>query len=152
MPRDIRRSTFALLLWVLVCAAPALVAPKLGVATAQSGREGRTAPRRGGNPEAAKLQNPVPATPESVAAGKRAYGQLCANCHGPSGKGDGSVAGTDPPSDLTDGVWDFGSTDGEIFTVIHDGLSGKDMGGYAERLKETDIWNVVNFIRTLAQK
>jgi mono/diheme cytochrome c family protein len=150
MSRDIHRSTFALA--VLVCGASPLVASKPAVATAQAGREGGTAPRRGGNPEAAKIKNPVPATPESVAAGKRAYGQLCANCHGPAGKGDGSVAGTDPPSDLTDGVWDFGSTDGEIFTVIHDGLSGKDMGGYAERLKETDIWNVVNFIRTLAQK
>ena len=98
------------------------------------------------------MKNPVPTTPESVAAGKRAYGQFCANCHGPSGKGDGNVAGADPPSDLTDGVWDFGSTDGEIFTVIHDGLSGKDMGGYAERLKETEIWNIVNFIRTLGPK
>jgi mono/diheme cytochrome c family protein len=150
MSGDIHRSTFGLLLAVLVCGVSLLVASKPAVA--QAGREGGTAPRRGGNPEAAKIKNPVPATPESVAAGKRAYGQLCANCHGPSGKGDGSVAGTDPPSDLTDGVWDFGSTDGEIFTVIHDGLSGKDMGGYAERLKETDIWNVVNFIRTLAQK
>jgi mono/diheme cytochrome c family protein len=151
MSRDIHRSTFGSLLAVLVCGASLLVA-STPVATAQAGREGGTAPRRGGNPEAAKIKNPVAATPESVAAGKRAYGQLCANCHGPSGKGDGSVAGTEPPSDLTDGVWDFGSTDGEIFTVIHDGLSGKDMGGYAERLKETDIWNVVNFIRTLAQK
>jgi mono/diheme cytochrome c family protein len=141
MSGDIHRSTFGWLLAVLVCAASVLVAQQSG-----------TAPRRGGNPEAAKIKNPVPATPESVSAGKRAYGQLCANCHGPTGKGDGSVAGTDPPSDLTSGVWDFGSTDGEIFTVIHDGLSGKDMGGYAERLKETDIWNVVNFIRTLAQK
>ncbi len=152
MSGDIHRSTVGSLLAVVACAASLLVAPKLAVAIAQSGREGGTAPRRGGNPEAAKIKNPVAATPESVAAGKRAYGQLCANCHGPTGKGDGSVAGTDPPSDLTDGVWDFGSSDGEIFTVIHDGLPGKDMGGYAERLKETDIWNVVNFIRTLAQK
>jgi mono/diheme cytochrome c family protein len=136
-----------------------LVASQTAVATANSGRESAAQSAvatgqsgRGGNPEAAKIKNPVPATPESVSAGKRAYGQLCANCHGPSGKGDGSAAGAEQPSDLTDAVWDFGSTDGEIFTVIHDGLPGKDMGGYAERLKDTDIWNVVNFIRTLAQK
>jgi mono/diheme cytochrome c family protein len=152
MSRDIRRSTFGPLLAALVCGASLLVAPQPAVAIAQAGRDGGTAPRRGGNPEAAKIKNPVAATPESVAAGKRAYGQLCANCHGPSGMGDGSNGGLDQPSDLTDGVWDFGSTDGEIFTVIRDGLSGKDMGGYAERLKEADIWNVVNFIRTLAQK
>jgi mono/diheme cytochrome c family protein len=152
MSGDTHRSTVGSLVAVVVVAASLLVALPSPVATAQAGREGATAPRRGGNPEAAKIKNPVAATPESVAAGKRAYGQLCANCHGPTGKGDGSVAGTDPPSDLTAGVWDFGSSDGEIFTVIHDGLPGKDMGGYAERLKETDIWNVVNFIRTLTQK
>ena len=152
MSGDIHRSTVGSLLAVVAFAASLLVALESAVATGQAGREGGTAPRRGGNPEAAKIKNPVAATPESVAAGKRAYGQLCANCHGPSGMGDGSNGGLDQPSDLTDGVWDFGSTDGEIFTVIRDGLSGKDMGGYAERLKETDIWNVVNFIRTLAQK
>jgi mono/diheme cytochrome c family protein len=152
MSRDIHRSTVGSWLAVVACAASLLVALQSAVTTAQANREGGTAPRRGGNPEAAKIKNPVPATPESVTAGKRAYGQLCANCHGPSGMGDGSNGGLDQPSDLTAGVWDFGSTDGEIFTVIRDGLSGKDMGGYAERLKEADIWNVVNFIRTLAQK
>jgi cbb3-type cytochrome c oxidase subunit III len=109
-------------------------------------------PRRGGNPEAAKRANPVAATPESIAAGKRAYGQLCANCHGPSGKGDGSGAGAgSQPPDLTDAMWDYGSTDGDMFAVIHDGTS-TDMGAYGERLKETDIWNVVNYVRTLAAK
>ena len=84
-----------------------------------------------------------------MAAGRRPYTQFCANCHGPTGKGDGTAAGADQPSDLTDGVWDFGSSDGEIFTVIHDGIPGKDMGGYAGRLSDTDIWNVVNYIRSL---
>jgi mono/diheme cytochrome c family protein len=110
-----------------------------------------TAPHKGGNPEAAKIKNPVTSTPESLSAGKRAYTQLCANCHGASGKGDGSGASAGAqPADLTDAVWDYGSSDGEIYGVIHDGTSA-DMGSYAERLKETDIWNVVNFIRTLAR-
>ena len=86
-----------------------------------------------------------------MAAGKRFYTQFCANCHGPVGKGDGTTAGADPPSDLTDGVWDYGASDGEIFAVIHDGLTGKDMGGYAGRISDNDIWNVVNFIRTLSR-
>ena len=111
-----------------------------------------TAPRKGGNPEAAKRTNPVQPTPESISAGRRAYTQLCANCHGPSGKGDGSGAGAgSQPADLTDAMWDYGSSDGEIFSVIHDGTSN-DMGPYGERLKETDIWNVINYIRTLAKK
>jgi mono/diheme cytochrome c family protein len=110
------------------------------------------APRKGGNPEAAKRTNPVAASPESVAAGRRAYTQLCANCHGASGKGDGAGASAgSQPADLTDATWDYGSSDGEIFAVIHDGTS-MDMGPYGERLKEADIWNVVNYIRTLARK
>jgi len=105
--------------------------------------------RRGGNPEAAQVRNPLAATQESIASGQRSYTQFCESCHGPSGSGDGTAAGADQPSDLSDGVWDFGSSDGEIFTVIRDGVSGKDMRPFADRLTDTEIWNVVNFVRTL---
>ena len=108
-----------------------------------------TSPRRGGNPEAARIANPVASTAESTATGRRTYARLCAGCHGPQGKGDGGQAvGGGQPADLTDDMWDFGSTDGEIFTVIRDGTS-VDMEAYAERLTETQMWDVVNFIRTL---
>ena len=106
--------------------------------------------RRGGNPEAAQIDNPIAATPASIAAGRRIYSQSCESCHGPSGKGDGTAAGADQPSDLSDGIWDFGSSDGEIFSVIRGGVTGKDMRPFAGRLTDTEIWNVVNFVRTLA--
>ena len=110
-----------------------------------------TAPRKGGNPEAAKIMNPAPMSPESVAAGKRVYTRLCQNCHGATGKGDGpgAAASATQPADLTDAMWEYGSTDGEIFTVVHDGTS-MDMGSYAGRISDTDIWNVVNYVRTLS--
>ena len=92
----------------------------------------------GGNPEAAKIRNPVAATPESVAVGRRNFQLLCVRCHGPEGKGDGGGAGAGgQPADLTDAAWDFGATDGEIFTVLRDGTSA-DMESYAERLNESD--------------
>ena len=53
--------------------------------------------------------------------------------------------------DLTDAKWDYGGSDGEIFAVIHDGVSA-DMDGYAARLSDTDIWNVVNYVRSVAAK
>lgn len=111
-----------------------------------------TAPRKGGNPEAAKIVNPVVAAPESISAGRRIYTQFCTNCHGASGRGDGrgAPAGAQVP-DLTDMTWDYGSTDGEIFTVIHDGVSA-DMGPYAERMKDSDIWNVINYVRSLKRE
>ena len=108
------------------------------------------APKKGGNPEAAKIKNPIAASPESAAAGKRVYTRMCGRCHGTEGRGDGTAA-TAPVPDLTDDTWDYGGSDGEIFTVIHDGVSA-DMDGYAARLSDTDIWNVVNFIRSVRAK
>lgn len=104
--------------------------------------------RRGGDPEAAKKKNPLGRTPESTGAGRRVYQRLCIRCHGPEGKGDGTAATGAQPPDLTDAQWDFGGTDGEIFGAIHDGTSA-DMEGYAARLSDTDIWHVVNYLRSL---
>jgi mono/diheme cytochrome c family protein len=113
-----------------------------------------TAPRKGGNPDAARIKNPVAAGPESIAAGKRSYTRLCIKCHGPEGAGDGTGAtGPVAPQDMTDDKWDYGGSDGEIFTVIHDGIpKSVDMEGYAARMSDTDIWNVVNYLRTLARR
>jgi mono/diheme cytochrome c family protein len=107
--------------------------------------------KKGGNPEAAKIKNPVAATPESIAAGKRSYQRLCVKCHGPEGKGDGTAATGAQPPDLTDAQWDFGSSDGEMFTAIRDGTS-PDMEGYKERLSETEMWNIVNYVKSLSGK
>lgn len=115
------------------------------------GFQSPTAPRKGGNPEAARVKNPVAPTPESAVAGKRVYQRLCIRCHGASGKGDGEAAVGAEPADLTSGKWVFGSSDGEIFASIREGTS-KDMEGYAERFSETDTWNVVNYVRSLAPK
>lgn len=55
------------------------------------------------------------------------------------------------PSDLADGVWDHGGTDGEIFIVIRDGI-GPDfnMDAFGRAMPDEDVWNVVNYLRTLA--
>jgi mono/diheme cytochrome c family protein len=107
--------------------------------------------KKGGNPEAAKIKNPVASTPASIAAGKRSYTRLCTKCHGPEGAGDGTGAtGPVAPQDMTDAAWEYGGSDGEIFTVIHDGIpKSPDMEGYSSRMSDTDIWNVVNYLRTL---
>ena len=104
------------------------------------------------NAEAAKLKNPVASNPESIEAGRKLYRRHCASCHGATGKGDGGQAlSGGEPSDLTDDAWDTGSTDGEIFVVIRDGLSA-DMLGYKDKLKDAEMWQVVVFVRTLAAK
>ena len=109
-----------------------------------------TAPKKGGNPEAAKVTNPVAGNADAPAAGKRVYTRMCGRCHGPEGRGDGTAATGNVP-DLTDALWDFGGSDGEIFSVIHDGVSA-DMDGYAARLSDADIWNVVTYLKSLSTK
>jgi mono/diheme cytochrome c family protein len=107
-------------------------------------------PRR--NPEAQSLKNPEPQNAESIEAGKKLYQRHCAACHGPNAKGDGGMAlSGGEPSDLTDDAWDYGSTDGEIFVVIRDGVSA-DMLAYKEKLPEKQIWQIVNYIRSVGPK
>src|SRR5262249_8148780 len=110
-------------------------------------RDGALALQNPQRSEGRKLKNAIPSNAESVEAGKKIYQRNCAGCHGPGGKGDGSMAlsgGT--PSDLTDDVWDHGSSDGDIFVVIRDGVSS-DMLGYKGKLTDEQIWQVITFIR-----
>ena len=105
------------------------------------------------------IRNPVVPTPESLAAGKRLYDRLCAECHGAAGLGDGekakklAAAGEPKAPDLTDDKWDHGSTDGEIFVDIRDGL-GSTMTGLKGKpgIGPEEIWHLVNYIRSLRGK
>jgi len=103
------------------------------------------------HPDAAKQKNPVAADATSIAAGKTVYEKNCANCHGSTGVGDGKMgAELNPkPSNLTDADWKHGNTDGEIFLVIKDGAKGTGMRSFNSKLTEHQIWDVVNYIRSL---
>ena len=107
------------------------------------------------DPDPKTIKNAVPSSPESVVAGAQHYAKACAVCHGTTGEGDGKLAAATAaygakPSNLVDDAWDHGSTDGEIFVVIRDGI-GPDfnMPGFKGRLEDGEIWNVVNYIRSL---
>jgi mono/diheme cytochrome c family protein len=111
------------------------------------------------DPEAAALKNPVASTPASVAAGKRAYDLNCAGCHGNRAQGAQKAGinisiiqeqGGKQPPDLTDAVWDHGSTDGEIFTIIKKGVPPTMMAGWDGRISDTDIWSIVNYLHAVA--
>jgi cbb3-type cytochrome c oxidase subunit III len=108
----------------------------------------------GGSAEAKKMKNPVASNAASIAAGKAAFQKNCRFCHGAEAKGNGPMApeGTHP-SDLTDDKWDRGSSDGEIFVVIRDGI-GPDfnMPGFKTRLSDAEIWNVVSYVKGLGGK
>jgi mono/diheme cytochrome c family protein len=106
-----------------------------------------------GNPDAAKLKNPVAVTPESIATGKQLFQRHCATCHGTSGQGGTGNDLIPGAPDLTDAEWKHGSTDGEIFSVIKNGVPPElNMVPFGDELRDPDIWNVVNYIRSLAKK
>ena len=102
-------------------------------------------------PDVKKLKNPVPVTPQSVNAGKDTFQKNCRSCHGADGKGKGTMAPKNSqPSDLTDAQWTKGTTDGEIYAVLRDGAGPQSvMKGYKGRMTETELWSVVNYIRSL---
>ncbi|MBI3455875.1 MAG: cytochrome c [Candidatus Rokubacteria bacterium] len=114
-----------------------------------------TVPRTGGELVVARetyatRKNPVPRTRESVARGEALFAIYCTPCHGARGKGDGLVAPRFiPPPDLTSPVIQ-GRTDGHIAYYI--GYGGAVMPAYSEALSVSERWDLVNYLRTLAQK
>lgn len=98
--------------------------------------------------------NPIPANSESIAAGQEIYSIHCASCHGATGKGDGPVGLTlNPrPADLTQHAITGIHPDSQLFEWITNGFPGSRMPAYRTALSDTDRWNLVNFIRTLAPK
>jgi mono/diheme cytochrome c family protein len=102
--------------------------------------------------EDAKRPNPVKSTASSIADGKHLYDSQCLMCHGKDGDGKGDLA-TDMKlnlQDLRDGAALKDSTDGEFFYIISKGKG--DMPAEGDRLSETQRWNLVNYIRSLASK
>ena len=108
--------------------------------------------------EGKTLQNPVVSTPDSLGKGKKLFDKLCADCHGEKGDGASEVAaamgaGEVKPPDLTDDTWERGSTDGEIFVSIRDGVGGgaAAMKGLNGRpgVGPQEMWHIVNYMRSL---
>ncbi len=105
-----------------------------------------------GSPEAAKLTNPIAASPESVAAGRQVFVRSCAPCHGSNAEGGPGNDLIPAAPDLTDATWDHGSTDGEIFDAIKNGVPPDfNMTPWRDQLKDADMWNVVIYLRSIAK-
>lgn len=99
-------------------------------------------------PAAAKNKaNPKKSSEESLKIGKAEWEKnKCGSCHGEKGLGNAPKAKT-----LKAPVGDFskdlkGQTDGELLYKTSEGRG--DMPGYKAKIKEGDIWHVVNYMRS----
>ena len=99
---------------------------------------------------------PLAGQAQDAAAGKEIYEQYCALCHGPQGKGDGSLsANLDPkPRNHTDGAYMNALTDAHLLKVVGEGGAAAGlspiMPAWKGILSAQQIQDVVAFVRTLA--
>lgn len=99
----------------------------------------------------------VAAEKGDAAKGKGIYANMCASCHGNTGKGDGAAAAAlnPKPKDLTDKAYMSKLDDKYLFNIIAKGGAavGKApiMPPFSGGLKDQDIRDVVAFLRSLAK-
>jgi mono/diheme cytochrome c family protein len=100
--------------------------------------------------EAKSRKNPVLPSEAAIIAAKPLYRENCAQCHGDTGKGDGSEAlRYDPkPADFTDSPHMNTVSDGALFYQISQGR--KPMPSFKRRMTEDQRWQLVLLIRSFA--
>jgi mono/diheme cytochrome c family protein len=99
--------------------------------------------------KAAKKLNRVKSSSEFISNGKSLWSQYCSSCHGKAGKGDGTKAAQlkTQPEDLS-GATIQSQSDGALFYKTSEGR--EDMPSFKKKIPEAnDIWDIVNFMRTL---
>ena len=101
------------------------------------------------------LSNPLPVSVPTLEQGKTLYLNMCSQCHGLDGKGDGSIVKLGkfpaPPSYGTGNSSRGGSmkdlTDGKIYHTITHGVNL--MGPHKSQLTPEQRWKVVMYVHEL---
>ena len=143
-------------MWKHITLISSLVLLGIALASQQSGSNAQEPPpaAEGKIPEeAAKQVNPVKQpTPASLAHIKKLYGYDCAMCHGAKGDGQGDLADSMKLKlkDWRDTAALKDRTDGELFYIISKGKGQMPAG--AEQMKPDEIWTMVIYIRSFAEK
>jgi len=89
-------------------------------------------------------------TADSIARGAPLYAEYCAACHGPRGYGDGPAAASLAirVPNLTQHM--FHHRVGDMLWWLQHGIPGTPMPGFAYRLSDDRLWDLLNFLRAQA--
>jgi mono/diheme cytochrome c family protein len=99
---------------------------------------------------APRVTNPLPETPQNLAAGIKLYAQNCAVCHGDAGGQPTNVAKglyQEPPQLAKDGVED--DPDGVTYWKLAHGIRWTGMPAFGKNLNETQIWQLTLFLKNM---
>lgn len=97
-----------------------------------------------------QIKNPLAIPSKVDIKSRQLYDQQCGICHGVKGKGDGiaSVALTPKPADFSKLLFTEQS-DGAIYWKITTGRA--PMAAYKGLLTDSEIWGLINYMRTFAK-
>jgi putative copper export protein/mono/diheme cytochrome c family protein len=94
---------------------------------------------------------PMKYTTQAIARGAALYRANCVQCHGLEGRGDGPLGAMLPtkPADLVEHVAHHRS--GDIYWWIAHGIPNTFMLGFSQRLNDTELWTLVQYLRALSE-
>ena len=93
------------------------------------------------------LKNPFASSAEAIATGKVLFEATCTGyCHAAAGS---ARAGRCP--NLFDCEWKHGSSDGEIFHSVTEGVPKTEMLGFKGKLPDEILWKVIAYVRSASQ-
>ena len=94
--------------------------------------------------------DPTAASAQSLQQGRQSYTGSCSQCHGTAGHTQGAFGQTSfPPASDLSGQSASDLSDGQLFYIIKNGLGFTPMPAFKAQYSDTQIWNMVNFIRSL---
>lgn len=100
--------------------------------------------------EADALVSPLTGTAKELARGRERFGQFCTPCHGPTGRGDGSVVGPNrlPPIPTLNlhSPTAVAYSDGYVWGMI---ANGRGLMPSYRRIPSNERWAIVLWVREL---
>jgi mono/diheme cytochrome c family protein len=96
-------------------------------------------------------RNPLPFTPQNLAAGKDAFGHYCVACHGLDGQNTGVpfAERMSPPLPLLTAPEVQGYTDGQLKWIVDNGIAPSGMPASSGMLSDEEVWSIVHYLRHL---